>query len=535
MLLNGMRRATALFGCALMGGCALLNPYVKVDNVHIADAQSAQDRSPWQRSQNLLKSEHDSAQKQADAYRSAAIQHSTLKTGLAVTQVPLNAAIVAAAATNDRSDFPLIGGITSAAALSLGGLLSSPARQAIYLQAQTATLCAMAAYDIYFIDQNDYTTYLTTAGLQVDILAVSQKREALKAALLAYDAGTADAAQDATTAEAKATQSAKARRKAKATAKAADANSRPKTETPQATTAGDRLETYANAIHDLATALMTRSGDDVTAATATKTSLEDARGRVDEAGRMLGDRRMAIKTQVDQNIQTTELTFDQIKAAISASALASTQPTPSAPPAASDDKAEGAAAAESKTAQITAMRAEKERASPVIAAMKDLETALDTLNQHRSGPDAWLRRHLAKERTATQVGTCTASAHVVLTATPANPAQVSPDKPLQIQIHAPEVGGAPTFTKPEDGLNATMTTGGGYDYTLTISEPKDAKPTSKDQTIVISSGTQSVRVPFTVSNATGGAKNPAATQDPPARPPSDKPSPSDKPPPKADG
>jgi hypothetical protein len=175
------------------------------------------------------------------------------------------------------------------------------------------------------------------------------------------------------------------------------------------------------------------------------------------------------------------------------------------------------------TVQIAAMRAEQQRARPVIAAMEELETALANLNRDKARPDAWLRRHLAKERTATQVGTCTASAHVVLTATPDNPAQVAPDKPLKIQIHAPEVGGAPTFTKPEEGLTATMTTGGGYDYTLSIAEPKDAKPVSKDQTVVISSGSQSVKVPFKVINASGGdSNNSGATPDASAPPPTNK-------------
>ncbi len=580
---KGLRRGTALAGCALMGGCALLNPYVKVDNVHVAEAPAG--ASDWARSRNLLKLEHDSAQAQADTYRKAAIAHAKLKTGLAVTQVPLNAAIVAAAATNDRSDFPLIGGITSAAALGLGGLLSSPARQAIYLQAQTATLCAMAAYDVYFVSQSDYDKYLTSAptALQADVLAVAKARNELKDALAIYDAGTPDAAAKATADEAKeiaaaaaaakakaeraarvraaaaarAAANAKAAAAAKAKPKAAEAPSASKNAAPaadvvytgparnptplrrvaiaqattadappvpppqaqpakppaaaaappaapRATTAGDRLETYATAIHDLATAALTRASEEITAGTATVTSLQDVRGRVDEAGRMLGDRRMAIKTQVDQNIQTTELTFDQIKAAISASALASTQPTPTPPPAATDEKPEGTAAAQALTPRISARDAEEQRSRPVIQAMTNLDAALGTLNLKKAEPDGWLRRELAKERTATQVGTCTASAHVVLTATPDNPAQVSPGKPLKIQIHAPEVGGAPTFTKLEEGLTATMTTGGGYDYTLTIAQPDAAKPTSKDQTVVISSGTQSVKVAFTVPGASGG-------------------------------
>jgi hypothetical protein len=159
-----------------------------------ADANRA--KSGWERANSLLLAEHSSAQKQADTYRAAAEQHAGLKTGLAVGLPLLNAAALFHAATvrNDHSDFVPGVGFGSAAALGVGGLLSSPSREAIYLQAQAATLCSMSAFDVYLIDQVDYKTYLSDdkrmadrQGLMWDIRVVQAAVEDLKAAEQVYD------------------------------------------------------------------------------------------------------------------------------------------------------------------------------------------------------------------------------------------------------------------------------------------------------------------------------------------------------------
>jgi hypothetical protein len=615
-----IRRAAALAGCALVGGCGtLIDPYVKVDDVHIADPSGIDANPGWKRSQDLLHAEHASAQKQADAYRGGAKDQVQFKTALAASLPILNAAALGFAANHDRSDFASVVGYGTAAALGVGGLLTSPARSAIYLQGQTATLCAMAAYDVYFISQSDYDTYLVNdpEGLGKAILEVARKRDDLTIALAQYDAKMQTLAAEADAKEAKdkaAAAAAAARRVRLAKAAAAKAAAKveaeraaaakpgtpatgaptppaaaqgarpapkgapsatthaapaaatapaappaapkttpatppapaakppatppkaaaPKADAGAAPTAGQKFRTAAANVDRFANAVLDRASGSLTADAATLTSLQGVRERVDEAGRSLGDRRMAIKAEVDQNIQTTELTIDQIKAAISASALASSQPS-AAPPKAADTtttKGEGS--------EDPSVREElkKDLARDVNDKIDALTKALAKLEDLKTKDDGWLQRELQKEHDATQVGSCTASAKVVLTATPDNPAQVTKDKSLKIQIHAPTTGGAPSFSKVEDGLTATMTTGGGYEYTLTIAEASSPKPATKDQSVVVSSGSQSVKVDFTVTDATGGGGGGGGGGDTPDKGATNSgatPQPTDKAPPKAPG
>ncbi|WP_304277599.1 hypothetical protein [Caulobacter segnis] len=393
-----------------------------------------------------------------------------------------------ASATHDESDFPLIGAAVGATTLGISGLLTSPARSAIYLQAQTATLCAMSAYDVYFISEADYTTYLSdSTPFSRDIVAVNGARSALKAALDRYTEGTPAAVAEADLAATK-------------------AKKNPATTSAEKKTPGQQVEEAANSVTVAAKSLLKQAETDLAAAEATQKSLMGVRGRVDEAGRSLGARRMAIKAEVDQSLQTTELTIDQIKAAVSAAALASNQPTAS-PPAASDAKTGAPAAQAAENPSALREFAPKGRANDLWQKMQALEQALEQLQFHKIAPDNWLARALQKEREATQVATCSASARAVLTATPPNPAQVAKGKPLNIPIHAPSIGGAPSASKLADGLTAVMTATGPYDYTLVISEGDTASP-AKAQTVVITSGAQSVTVPFTVtdgSDSGGGA------------------------------
>ena len=487
---------TARFGvlacCALVGGCAtLLDPYVKVESVPRTawdEPNTSESKTHWGLSRKRLLDERERAQHQADAYRNAAKDQARFKTGLAVSLVPLNAIGFFHATTvrNDHSDFIPAIGYGSSAALGVGGLLSSAGREAIYVQAEGATLCAMSAYEVFLVEKIDYDAYLDDgASLMTARVRVQGAADVLQAELRLYAKTTdvqATAAARATDMAARKAAGAKGKAKVAAAAAAATVAE-----------ARDAAALTAKDVKDAAQSTLDTVPAKLTTAGNTQATLDEIRSRVDSAPNSLGARRMAISAEVDKQVQATEISIDQIKTALGAAALASTQATPAAPKAGTDTKAPGSQGYQGS------MKADFTGAGDLKHDLELLNEAIVALDVAQIKADAFLRRQLASEQNATKVATCSVAAQVVLTATPDSPAQVAKDKPLSIKVHAPIAGGAPTVSKLEEGLSTTTTTSGGYDYVVVVAET--GKPASKEQTLTISSGSQSVDVGITVTDA----------------------------------
>lgn len=143
--------SAAILSCVSLGACGtLMNPYV-VPTQNAAETGWTK-KLPYGENVTLTGA-RGYAGAFAETYRSAAADHAMAKNVLGVGIIALNTAglIKSSISPADGSDLLPVIGFGSAGALNAGGLLISSPRQGVYLMGRQAMLCARSRTDAYVV------------------------------------------------------------------------------------------------------------------------------------------------------------------------------------------------------------------------------------------------------------------------------------------------------------------------------------------------------------------------------------------------
>ena len=313
-----------------LGGCAsLINPYPTP--VYVADSSNSgghwtPDGSKRSVPDRGLSDARDYGQAWAATYRKASIDHARSKTILSTALVSLSTFGLFTAATrhtDDGSDLMPAIGFGSSGALSLGQLLISAPRQAIYLMGAETMLCAVSRTDPYVMPDAESPLLQPATGFR---FTLNQVRPQLLAAI-----GRASVRMAAAQSEAKKSRKAgiyleadlkKKSKKLKAADKA-----RKRADADRAIALADNLDSEVKSLE----LNIAQASGALAEAEKIADELDAYASRRDQAGTQLYSDIQRISAQVDRQIQRTEPDLNAIRQALSTSALASLRDIPALP------------------------------------------------------------------------------------------------------------------------------------------------------------------------------------------------------------
>lgn len=480
-----LARLTAGALCVLMGGCALTSP-LRGPTPPAAVAKGAPSPARPTTAEDILADSRLYAQDMANVYWKSAKAHSHAKTALATALPIVNVGALYNAQTHPDpgNDFLAVAGYGSALGLTLGSLLISPERQRIYLAGQAASLCALHRTDGYVI-QSEFRPYLTPDGgtfgaalrearvARADVTALVAELERHKKGALAYAEAVREEGKTRKLAAKESRKSAKA--EAEAIAKTWDNAA-----------ANDG---YAVLIvgHALA-----RADAVINDSTTTRQGLADFASRRRTAGQALRAEIDGVRNAVDIQVLRTEPDIKQIRASLSATALASLR-APGEPP---TTDAQGLADIPSSFVMQRAIDARLQR----------LQHATDALALLREEAVEALTALLAGENKGAQNTNCAVSNINGLVVYPPSQALKAGGEVLGIVVRASEPPVA-TIEGPDAGLSVVevvVATGSLYKVRLKA----DASATAGDRKLMVVAGGESQAVAFKVEAA---PPKPAAT------------------------